>query len=318
MVANNAAEDRQIRQINDGTNSARYKPRDGGEWPVNYMLVPVWRSLLDDSPQTAVPVGALSGRCAPLPLPERNLTVAEAFATLPHEGYNVEYLLDGEPLLLTGIAPHPDNAGEYLLYSPQYFNSVIASGSEKLRLYQAGTHRSTAERTGSISINSAQEVKTIVNVKKVMVKKGVTLSLGNFENQRLEVMMEAEIHPSEEWDEATAELSARVNSVLIAEAEPALSLLSDAHREDWLIRLGQLPTAQQISEGTFMSLEEITEASGFGTPDDDDSDDPIEHLRADDDGMPPVPVVSDSGESVSDNDAVAFRVAEGDVNETLQ
>jgi len=242
MSANNAPERRQLLQLKRGTNSNRYSPRDGGMKLDNYLLDPQ-RSLttLAESPQTAVPAGALSGRGAPL---------------------------------------------------------------------NSGTNRSIIERDRSTSINSVQEVRAIVNVKKIMVKKGITLSLGNFENKRVDVMMEAEIQAGDHWDEATAELAARVNSVLMAEAEPYLSLMCDAQREDWLVRFGQLPTAKQIDEG----LQEQLANSDPGTNpadgpypgyrgDDDDKDDDgeIEHLRADDDGMPP-----------------SVRVIDGDLNETLQ
>jgi hypothetical protein len=112
---------------------------------------------------------------------------------------------------------------------------------------------------------------------KVILSRGVTINIGDFQNAKAEMLVEYMIRPGESIEEARAAASRAVREGLLAEIEPTLQTVSNWRAEHFRSLLGQPeepwePPLPSGDAGDWADASDDDLDDGFQTHSDDESD----------------------------------------------
>ena len=141
-----------------------------------------------------------------------------------------------------------------------------------------------------------------MQISEITISKGITLNLGNYQTERIDVTMRATVDTGETWSHALVSLNTAVEASLQTLAAPVLDNMRAAEREAILRLFETQPTALTVAPNAPPAVvpEDDDDDNAFGyDEDDEDFDDDDDETESDFDDEDD----EDDGEDV-DEDAI--------------
>ena len=141
-----------------------------------------------------------------------------------------------------------------------------------------------------------------MHISEITITKGITLNLGNYQSERIDVTMRATVDTGETWSHALVSLNTAVEASLQTLAAPVLDNMRAAEREAILRLFETQPTALTVAPNAPPAVvpEDDDDDNAFGyDEDDEDFDDDDDETESDFDDEDD----EDDGEDV-DEDAI--------------
>ena len=121
-----------------------------------------------------------------------------------------------------------------------------------------------------------------MQIHELTITKGITLNLGNYQSERIDVTMRATVDPGETWSHALVSLNTAVEASLQTLAAPVLDNMRAAEREAVLRLFETQPTALTVALDAPPAVAPDEDDNAFGYDDDDeDFDDDDEDFDED-------------------------------------
>ena len=111
-----------------------------------------------------------------------------------------------------------------------------------------------------------------MQISEITISKGITLNLGNYQTERIDVTMRATVDPGETWSHALVSLNTAVEASLQTLAAPVLDNMRAAEREAVLRLFETQPTALTVAPDAPPAVvpEDDDDDNAFGYDDDDE------------------------------------------------
>lgn len=106
--------------------------------------------------------------------------------------------------------------------------------------------------------------------KTITISKGVTVNIGDFQNQKLEVSVSYEVEPGETAEAATQKVADQCRTLLLRELEPVLNELPGWRARQWRDLLG-VPEPELVP-GVYVPADDELDEDDWDDEDEDEED----------------------------------------------